>query len=115
MAPLIAVFTGMRREEVCALKGRDFDEHDGIWIVRVQPTEGRRLKSIASRRDIPIHSELIKIGLREYVAYRGRGFLFPELVPSKVDGARGNPLGRWFHHYWRRIGVDRLSITHILG
>jgi integrase len=71
----------------------------------VQPTEGRRLKSPGSRRDIPIHSELIKIGLKEFVAYRESGFLFPELVPSGGDGSRGDPLGKWFFHYRRAANV----------
>jgi integrase len=103
--PLIAAFTGMRREEICQLKGSDFDWHAGIWFLRVQPTEGRRLKSLGSRRDIPIHSELIKIGLQEFVAHRESGFLFPELVPSAVDGSRGDPLGKWFFHYRRAAAV----------
>ncbi len=103
MAPLIAVFTGMRREEVAQLKVEDFDYHGDIWFVRVQPTEGRKLKAPASRRDIPIHSELIKIGLKEFVEHRQRGFLFPELQPSPGGGPRGEKLGKWFCYYRRHI------------
>lgn len=102
--PLIAAFTGMRREEICQLKSDDFDRHGRIWFVRVQPTEGRHLKTAASARAIPLHSELIKIGLAEFVEYRRNArSLFPELVASVVDGARGDPLGKWFNYYRHHI------------
>jgi integrase len=105
--PLIAAFTGMRREEICQLKATDFDEHSGIWFVRVQATEGRSLKTPAAQRDIPIHDELIRIGLREYVDFRYPGWLFPELRPSEVDRALGDGLGKWFHRYRRAVGLTR--------
>src|SRR3546814_1735737 len=69
----------MRREEICQLKATDFDEHGGIWFVRVQATEGRSLKTPAAERDIPIHDELVRIGLRDFVAHRYPGWIFPEL------------------------------------
>ncbi|WP_340117900.1 site-specific integrase [Pelagibius sp. 7325] len=106
-APLIAVFTGMRREEICQLKATDFNEHGGIWFLMVQATEGRRLKTPAAQRDIPIHDELVRIGLREYVDFRYPGWLFPELRPSEIDRALGDGLGKWFHRYRRAIGLTR--------
>src|SRR3546814_296808 len=60
--PLLAVFTGMRREEICQLKATDFDEHGGIWFVRVQATDGRSLKTPAAERDLPISSEERRVG-----------------------------------------------------
>lgn len=103
--PLIALLAGMRREEICQLKGDDFDWYGDIFFVRIQPTEGRRVKSASSMRDIPIHSELIRIGLPEFVAYRRSGFLFPELVPTRFAGVRGDSLGKWFHRYRRSAVV----------
>src|SRR3546814_20548043 len=84
--PLLAVFTGMRREEICQLKATDFDEHGGIWFVRVQATEGRSLKTPAAERDIPIHEELIRIGLRTFGAPRSPRWLFPEARKSVGQG-----------------------------
>ena len=110
MAPLIAAFTGMRREEICQLKGSDFDTRDGIWFIRVEGTEGRRLKKKTSRREVPVHSELVKLGLREYVAYRGSEYLFPDLAPSAANASRGDPLGKWFSRYRREIGVGREEV-----
>lgn len=104
--PLLALFTGMRREEVCTLRSGDFDEYDGIYFVRIDPTRGRSRKSSSARREIPIHSELIRIGLRDFVESVGPNApLFPELSPSRADGVRGDPLGKWFQRY--RLTLDK--------
>lgn len=104
--PLIALYTGMRREEVARLRTSDFDEIQGIWLVRIRATEGRRLKSEAANRDIPIHSRLIELGLREYVEKRGKRLpLFPELRPTGASKEFGEQVGKWFRYYRKSLDV----------
>ncbi|WP_407948366.1 DUF6538 domain-containing protein [Parvibaculum sp.] len=43
--PLIALFSGLRREEVARLRKDDFDISNGVWLLRIQATYDRRLKS----------------------------------------------------------------------
>ncbi len=105
-APLIALYTGMRREEVARLRTSDFDEVEGIWLVRIQATDGRHLKSEAANREIPIHSQLIELGFREYVERRGkRAALFPDLRPTGASKEYGEQVGRWFRYYRQSLGI----------
>ena len=60
----------------------------------------KSLKTKVSRRRVPIHSEIIKIGFLEYVNERqkiaSKGFLFPDLNPNKKSGNRAKTFSQWF-------------------
>jgi len=72
--PLIGWYTGMRREEMCGLALDDIELVDGNWQFNVRPTEIRRLKTVTSARKLPFASELIRLGLPDYVlAMRAEG------------------------------------------
>jgi integrase len=81
--PLIALFAGMRQNEICQLLPSDIDEIAGIPVIRVQKTKPwQKLKSRQARRVVPIHPELIRIGLLNYVRdvrKVGSPLLFPDL------------------------------------
>lgn len=67
--PLIGWYTGMRRE----LENIGVD--DGRWQFIVQPTEIRRLRTTTSVRKLPFASELVRLGLPDYVtALTDEGF-----------------------------------------
>lgn len=98
--PLIALLTGMRREEVARLRTSDFDYSNGVWLVRIQATYDRRVKSKAGIRDIPIHSKLIDLGLHDFVTSRGYNRpLFEDLRPTGAYKEYGEQLGKWFRTY----------------
>lgn len=83
--PLIAHYTGVRREENCKLRPADFRELDGIPYIQIEDTETGRVKNEGSVRAVPLHQELIRLGLLEFVeACRKEGWdvLFPELRPT---------------------------------
>jgi integrase len=82
--PLIAHYAGVRREENCKLRPADFRELDGIHYIQIEETETGRVKNEGSVRAVPIHRELIRLGLLEFVEAcrkEGRDVLFPELRP----------------------------------
>lgn len=83
--PLLIYYTGARREEICKLSPADFHESDGIPFIKIDDTETGRVKNDGSVRAIPLHRELIRLGLLDYVEQcRARGWdvLFPELRPT---------------------------------
>ena len=97
--PLIIVYCGARRSEIAALEVGDIRVKNGIPHISIRRiTEGKRgrgLKNKASKRLIPLHSELIRLGLLQYVdAIRKLGFkkLFPDLENpnSKSDDMGAN-------------------------
>ncbi|WP_199556644.1 site-specific integrase [Enterobacter kobei] len=99
--PLLALFTGARVNELAQLRLDDIQEDDGIYFFNldVDGESDKKLKNVNARREIPIHSMLIKLGLIEYVkALRGAGYerLFPEITPNTVKG-HGKAVSGWFN------------------
>lgn len=120
--PLLALFTGARREELAQLLTNDVKRTpDGIVYLDVTEydEEGepiKQLKTDSSRRRVPIHPELIRLGFLAYVedmrSARERR-LFPALKPDK-DGRLGENWGKWFSRYLRgTIGItDSGKVFH---
>ncbi|MCB2128212.1 MAG: hypothetical protein KDE03_03845 [Rhodobacteraceae bacterium] len=64
---LLGLFTGARLNEICQLELADVQREDGIWFLNITD-EGddtrKRVKAKASRRKVPIHSELLRVDFR---------------------------------------------------
>ena len=108
--PLICALMGMRPLEVCQLlvgdihktpKGTDF-----IDVVETAD-EGENIKTLktsASRRKIPIHPELIKIGFLNFVEKRRsqvgeKERLFAHLKPDAYGNSASYPMKRFRDHF----------------
>jgi len=108
--PIIALFHGMRREEVSSLFLDDIkmsdDAGEGVWIFDFADSEG---KTKAARRRVPIHpfllDELNFIAYVEKLIKAGEKRLFPEL-PNKADGY-GTNVGKWFNGEGNRKGYKQ--------
>ncbi|MGM7940082.1 DUF6538 domain-containing protein [Yersinia enterocolitica] len=99
--PLLALFTGARVNELAQLMLDDIKENDGIYFFNfdIDDESNKKLKNANARREIPVHSVLIKLGLIEYVkALRSVGYdrLFPEITPNTVKG-HGKAVSAWFN------------------
>lgn len=68
--PFIALYSGMRLNEICQLHIEDVqeDSETGIWYfnIEVSDDDSKTIKTAAARRMIPIHEHLIKIGFIDY-------------------------------------------------
>jgi integrase len=89
-APLIAAYSYMSREEICGLEIADvlIDAPVPFFAVRKNMTKSldgvttAGLKTKNRNRVVPIHPELLRLGLADYVesvAAEGHSSLFPEL------------------------------------
>lgn len=111
--PVLALFTGARLNELCQLTVRDIGKHEGVDTISILDEEmGKRLKTAASRRIIPIHSTLIALGFLDYVGGVTER-LFPELPENKArPGDFTKEPTRKFTEYRRRVGVgtDRFNV-----
>lgn len=113
--PLIALFTGMRLDEIGQLQKEDIKELDNIVYFDVNDSgNGKKVKTKSSIRQIPIHSELVKLGFLDYVKGLGdspQSFLFPDL--KLYDGRRTHGFSKWFGKYLRNVGVtDSRKVFH---
>jgi len=107
---LIGLLHGIRQNEAASLLIEDLKEEDGIFYFEIRTTDDKgkvvkRLKTASSKRKVPLHRELIRMGFLDYVEKRksrtelkpeGKGFLFDELEPNAKTGNRAKVLSQWF-------------------
>ncbi len=141
LIPLIALFSGMRQNEVCQLLVADIVEVTGVacFVLRSDPATGKRLKSASSERIVPVHPALVRAGLlvyRQRCVTGGEVRLWPQLELDRF-GYASCYFSKWFgrsliacggkepktcfhsfrHNFrdaLRNAGVDR-EIAHSLG
>lgn len=105
--PLMLYYTGARREELAQLKVGDVRSSDGITYVDLltlqDKGEARTVKTDSSRRQIPLHPDLIARGFLTYVEGLPRdGMLFPALRPGP-DGYYGTGFGKHWGNYLDKV------------
>lgn len=128
---LLSAFCGMRVNEACQLYETDIQcSKGGVAFVSVNDEEDKSLKNVYSRRDIPIHPELLAIGFLKYVAVvrsKGSRRLFPDLR-YHAKGNYGPDVSKWFNrmlpnwiadrerksfHSFRHAFGDALRVIHV--
>jgi integrase len=103
--PLIGAFSGMRLGEICQLRADDFVVQDGIDVILIRDDGDRHLKTASARRIVPVHGQLVRLGLLEYVqGLKPDQRLFPDLRES-ASGYLSDIVSRQFSDFLRRIGV----------
>lgn len=96
----IALFSGARLAELGNLELRDFEIRDGVKLFEIKAG-----KTLSSLRVVPIHSELIKLGLWDYIEYlisKKAKRLFENRPASNPTKSLGRMFGVW---------VDQCKIT----
>ena len=112
---LLGLYTGARVSEIAQLGVVDFIEQDGLPCVRITDEgKGQSLKTDASRRVVPLHPDLIALGilarldaLRQAAGPDRVGFLTGEPVRTK---ARVNGPGDWLSKSFTRW-LDKSNCT----
>lgn len=118
-APLIWFYSSACREEICGLELADFtvDHPTPHFEIRDNLTRGRDgemkgEKRPARNRHLPIHPELIRLGLLDYIAAirrEGHVALFPELYQQSEK--RGGAF--FYERAWQHMAdyiADRLPV-----
>lgn len=108
--PAIALFSGMRLNEICQLHTADVQELDGIWcfVVSAIGADDKQLKTATSERLVPIHATLRRMGLIEHAKQRSSAHdirLFPE-IKSDAFGQHSGRSSRWFARFLVSCGAD---------
>lgn len=116
--PYLGLWTGARLEELGQLLVTDVCCEQGIHYLDItdDPVTGKRLKSTSSRRRVPLHHELLRLGFLDYVQRQrdaGERRLFPLLTAS---GGRQltSSWSQWFSRYLREtVGIkDSRKVFH---
>jgi integrase len=112
--PLLMYYTGARREELAQLAVSDvrFDSPEAGRYLSILNTEGeedgsRGVKNAGSRRSIPLHPDLLTLGLLEYIAsIPSDGQLFPNLKPNSFGYYGANFGKRWAEYLRKQVGLS---------
>jgi integrase len=105
---LIGLYTGARVGEVAQLYLRDFSTEGAQPFVLVRAdSDGQSVKTESSERKVPLHPDLIELGLLRYVDQMKRSGaerLFPNMRIDSNAGS-GNALSKAFSYYLNQLGV----------
>ncbi len=116
--PLIGAYSGARLEEMVLLAPQDViqDPEHGWYFSITDIGEDKHVKTVSSRRNVPVHPVLIQAGLLEYRdTVADEPWLFPHLVPGN-NGQRSANWSKWWGRYARKvIGIaSTLKVFHSL-
>lgn len=107
-APLIAVHNGPRLQEILQLGPDDFGYEGGHLYFQIRNLPGNSVKSISSERRLPVHPNLIKLGLVELIELRRRQKeprLFPNIGRGETRGTQSELFTKAFGYYRQTNGV----------
>ncbi|QOZ67286.1 DUF6538 domain-containing protein [Bradyrhizobium arachidis] len=123
--PILIYYMGARREELCGAMVDDiiFDRDGCRPYIHIAANEQRRIKNAQSKRNIPLHPELIRLGFLDYVGKikaLGYKLLFPDLYSPSTR----SPLGNRFYKLFKPIltaakiteeGLGAHAVRHLFG
>lgn len=105
--PLIALFTGLRMEEILQLTPAHIKlGRDNLAFLLIAP--GMKVKTENGFREVPLHRELLQIGFMLHVAERrrhGDACLLFDDVPPASDGYRSTNFSKRFATFLKSLGI----------
>ena len=115
--PLIGMYSGMRLDEICQLHIEDIQQVDEVWCFRINDEQDKKLKTQSSNRIVPLHPNLMRLGLREYheqMKVKEHPRLWMNLKRREADGY-GSAFGKWFQRFNREhVTTDKAKVFHSL-
>ncbi|MDR3410630.1 MAG: site-specific integrase [Formivibrio sp.] len=115
--PILMAYTGARIEELCQLIAAQVDEHEGTHCLLIYPSR-TRIKNNHSRRFVPLHDELLKLGFADHVArlrkeHGSQAPLFPGLKIKPSTGKVADAFSKWFDRHVVKLGIQKKVMTKL--
>jgi len=115
---VVGLYTGARVAELAQVYLRDFVVIDGIKCVHLtDENDGQSLKTDHSRRLVPLHPDLLELGLWDRVERlraHGSQRLFPEVSLEGKSGP-GNAVSKGFSYLLGRLGITPRRANGTVG
>ncbi|MBG6078690.1 site-specific integrase [Rubrivivax gelatinosus] len=115
--PLLGLYTGARISELAQLRIDDLEHTPAAgWVlhIREDEEEGLRTKNAPSVRSVPVHPELLRLGLVDYrtaIEQAGATRLWPGANLTTKNGA-GGEVSKWFGAYKKAKGFGKDRVFH---
>ncbi|SVE13263.1 uncharacterized protein METZ01_LOCUS466117, partial [marine metagenome] len=109
---LIGILSGMRTNETSQLLIEDIVKEGNVWMISIDETEGKRVKTSSSIRKVPVHPTLISLGFIDYVkTIKSKGFdrIFPELTKER-DGYSSKISRHYNEKFLPALGVWKKQV-----
>lgn len=102
--PLLMYYTGARREELCGAMLDDIivDREGCRPYIHIAANEQRRIKNPQSKRNIPLHPELLRLGFLDYISAI-KSLEYKLLFPDLFSPSSSSPLGNRFYKLFKPI------------
>jgi len=113
--PILGIYHGNRLEEFAQLERGDVRTQDGITYFDINDDGDKQVKNEQSKRRVPIHPAVIRLGFLDYVertAPNESDPLFPDLPPGGADGKRGYTFSKWWPRYRRKVGLYERGLDY---
>jgi integrase len=109
--PLIALFSGARQNEICQLQMSNIIVAKGITCFQITECEedDTKVKNMNSKRIVPIHPTLLKLGFLDYVLKRSKDKKTTRLWPGLVNHPKQGyayKFQKFFGNFNRRYVTD---------
>ncbi len=114
--PLICLYTGARVGEVAQLNWSDIRKEQGVWVFDINTIDNENsLKNESSKRCVPIHDELLKLGILDLadamrLTYKQKVHKCEKLFWEMKKGADkwSHDVGRWFSDtFFKTLSFER--------
>ena len=113
--PLLGLYHGNRLEEFAQLCRSDVRQEDDIWFLDVNDEGNKQVKNEQSKRRVPLHPELHRLGFLDYVqtiAPNANDRVFPQLQPGGPDKKLGYFFTKWWSTYRKDVGVYEKGLDY---
>lgn len=114
--PILGLFHPARLEELCQLRLEDVKTEDGVTYLDIHADDGndgegpgRRVKSLAAIRRMPLHRVVIELGFLDHITERRRKnkTMVFDLQPGGIAQRSGGIAQRYGFAYSKRFGRYR--------
>lgn len=117
--PLIALWNGMRSNEICQLDVVDIKLEENVWgfdVTHISTTgdDDKSVKTSSSIRFVPMHPRLIDFGLLDFHAARPRDAKLFGDITRGVDGYYSTNFSKKVNRYLKGIGGNRSIVTAVI-
>lgn len=103
--PILGLYTGARLSELAQLTPTDVRREGNIWFLDLNDDgPGKQIKTDASRRRVPLHSDLLRLGFVEFTRSRDGCPSLWATLPQR-SGKAGGFFSQWFGTYRQSIGL----------
>ncbi len=120
--PLIAIFSGLRQNEICQLhiedvKSEVISSGEEVFYFEINEDKDKHLKNDNAYREVPIHPKLVELGLIDYIneVKLKHDRLWPNLELHPTEKRYGTLYSSRFSTFFRgHITTEKNQVFHCL-